>query len=430
MLDPRLLRDDAHRVAEALATRGHTFDASDYLALEADRKSLQQDVESLQAERNRRSKEIGQVKAAGDDIEPLKAQVAGLGGQLSEASQKLETLQQQIDSIQQGLPNMPQSRVPAGQDEDANVEQYQWGQRPAFDFEPRDHVDVGAAVDGLDSEAAAAIVGARFAVLSGDVARLHRALGNFMLDQHLGSGYHEVNVPFIANDSSLFGTGQLPKFEEDLFRLSEPANYYLIPTAEVPVANLVANQIVPSEGLPRKYVAHTPCFRAEAGSAGRDVRGMIRQHQFEKVELVWVTTPESSDAAFMQLRTDAEDILQQLGLAYRVVNLCSGDMGFSAARTDDLEVWLPSQATFREVSSCSNCESFQARRMGARYRDPETDKPQLVHTLNGSALALGRTLVAILENYQQADGSVAVPEVLVGYMGGKRHIEVATPGSN
>ncbi|NNC22810.1 serine--tRNA ligase [Salinisphaera sp. USBA-960] len=423
MLDPRVLREDTDRVADALAERGYFFNAEAYLGLEENRKELQQDVESLQAERNRRSKEIGQAKANGEDIEPLKREVDGLGERLAEAKRELDNIREQADEFHRDLPNLPQADVPTGQDDTDNVEQYRCGQPPAFDFEPRDHVDIGAALDGLDSDAAATIAGARFSVLSGGVARLHRALGNFMLDIHMANGYREVNVPFIANSASLFGTGQLPKFEDDLFRLSEPSNYYLIPTAEVPVANLVADQVVPAEDLPLKYVAHTPCFRAEAGSAGRDVRGMIRQHQFEKVELVWVTTPEQSNEALACLRADAEDILARLGLAYRVMTLCTRDMGFSAARTEDLEVWLPSQETYREVSSCSNCEAFQARRMGARYRDPETGKPRLVHTLNGSALALGRTLVAILENYQQADGSIAVPEALIGYMGGTTHIE-------
>ncbi len=423
MLDPRLLREDADRVADTLAARGYFFNAQEYLGLDEYRKELQNDVESLQAERNRKSKEIGRAKAEGEDIEPLKRQVAGLGDRLAEAKRELEKIQEKEDAFHVSLPNLPQPEVPEGEDENDNVEQYRWGEVPEFDFEPRDHVDVGRIVDGIDSETAAGIVGARFSVLSGDVARLHRALGNFMLDRHLETNYREVNVPFIANSASLFGTGQLPKFAADLFRLTEPSNYYLIPTAEVPVANLVADTIIPAEQLPLKYVAHTPCFRAEAGSAGRDVRGMIRQHQFEKVELVWVTSPEDSDAAFKTLRADAESILQALGLAYRVMTLCSRDMGFAAARTDDLEVWLPSQKLYREVSSCSNCEAFQARRMGARYRDPETGKPRLVHTLNGSALALGRTLVAILENYQHADGSVTVPDALVDYMGGKTRIE-------
>ncbi|MES1935604.1 seryl-tRNA synthetase [Salinisphaera hydrothermalis C27AD] len=423
MLDPRLLRNDPQSVAVALARRGFEFDAAGYAALEEKRKALQTRAESLQAERNQRSKAIGKAKAAGEDIEPLKEAVAGLGAELDQAKAELETIAEQLNDIQAGLPNLPDAAVPEGADEDDNAVIRHWGEPPSFDFEVADHVEVGEKLHGLDAATAAKITGARFTIMQGGVARLHRALIAFMIDKHVASGYTEVNVPYIVNSKSLYGTGQLPKFGEDLFRLTEPDDYYLIPTAEVPVSNMVAGEIVEPERLPLRYVAHTPCFRAEAGSAGRDVRGMIRQHQFEKVELINIAHPDDSDACHEAMLASAESVLQDLELAYRVVDLCGGDIGFSAARTFDLEVWLPSQQTYREISSISNTRDFQARRMGARYRDAETGKPRLLHTLNGSGVAAGRALVAVLENHQRADGSVGIPAVLRPYMGGIDVIE-------
>jgi len=418
MLDPRLLRNDPHAVATALARRGFDFDADHYTELDARRKTLQERTEALQAERNRRSKEIGKAKAAGEDIEPLKQAVAGLGDELDGARHELEAVQQQQNEIREGLPNLAQSSVPDGDSEDDNVELRRVGEPGSFDFDVRDHVAIGEGLAGMDAAVAAKITGARFTVMQGGVARLHRALIAFMLDRHTGNGYTELNVPYIVNARSLYGTGQLPKFGEDLFRLAEPDDYYLIPTAEVPVTNLVADEIVAAEALPLKFVTHTPCFRAEAGAAGRDVRGMIRQHQFEKVELVNMVHPDESDAALEAITASAESILQALELPYRVMSLCAGDIGFAAARTHDLEVWLPSQERYREISSCSNFEDFQARRMGARFRDAETGKPRLLHTLNGSGLAVGRALVAVLENHQQADGSVTIPSALQPFMDG------------
>ena len=423
MLDPRLLRNDPQAVAEALKRRGFDFDAQAYGELDARRKSLQTRTEELQAERNRRSKAIGKAKAAGEDIEPLKAEVSGLGDQLDEAKRELDTIQAEQDAVRAGLPNIAADDVPDGESEDDNVEACRWGEPRAFDFDVRDHVEVGEALSGLDAATAAKITGARFTVLQGGVARLHRALIAYMLETHLANGYTELNVPYIVNARSLYGTGQLPKFGEDLFRLAEPEDYYLIPTAEVPMTNIVADEIVDPDRLPLKFVTHSPCFRAEAGAAGRDVRGMIRQHQFEKVEMVNAVLPEESDAALEALTASAESILQGLELPYRVVTLCTGDIGFAAAKTYDLEVWLPSQETYREISSCSNCRDFQARRMGARYRDPETGKPRLLHTLNGSGLAIGRTLVAVLENHQNADGSVTIPAALRPFMGGIEKLE-------
>lgn len=425
MLDPRLLRNDPESVASALARRGFEFDAAAYRALEEQRKAQQTRAEELQAERNQRSKAIGKAKAAGEDIEPLKEAVAGLGAQLDEAKTELEALQTRLTDIQSGLPNLPDAAMPDGEDETDNAVIRHWGEPPSFAFEVRDHVAVGEGLAGLDAAAGAKITGARFTVMRGGVARLHRALIAYMLDMHVGTGYTELNVPYIVNSKALYGTGQLPKFGEDLFRLTEPEDYYLIPTAEVPVSNLVADEIVPDEQLPLRYVAHTPCFRAEAGAAGRDVRGMIRQHQFEKVELINIARPDESDACHEAMLANAERVLQGLELAYRVVDLCGGDIGFAAARTYDIEVWLPSQQTYREISSISNTRDFQARRMGARYRDPETGKPRLLHTLNGSGVAAGRALVAILENHQQADGSVAIPKALQPYMGGIESIATA-----
>ena len=422
MLDPRTLRNDPHAVAAALATRGFVFDADAFAALDDDRKRLQTRAEDLQAERNQRSRSIGQAKAAGNDIEPLKQAVAGLGDQLQAAEQALADVRARQDEIVAGLPNLTAPAVPIGASEDDNVELRREGRPPTFAFAVRDHMAIGEALGGIDAATAARITGARFTVLQGPIARLHRALIAFMLDRHTARGYLELNVPYIVNANALFGTGQLPKFGEDLFRLAEPDGYYLIPTAEVPVTNLVAGEILAAESLPRRYVTHTPCFRSEAGSAGRDVRGLIRQHQFEKVEMVHVVHPDESAAELEILTANAESILQELELAYRVVALCTGDIGFAATRTHDLEVWLPSQEAYREISSCSNCGDFQARRMGARFRDPDTGKPRLVHTLNGSGLAIGRTLVALLENHQRADGSVAVPTALRPFMGGVRQI--------
>ena len=428
MLDPKLLRTQTADVAAGLARRGFLFDEAAFSALESRRKAVQLETERLQAERNAKSKGIGQAKARGEDVAPLLAEVEGLKGALDAAAGELATIQAELDAFLLGLPNLPDAAVPDGKDEDDNVELRRWGTPRTFEFAVRDHSDLGEAWDeaagpALDFAAAAALTGARFAVMRGDLARLHRALAQFMLDLHVDRhGYREVMVPFIVNADSLRGTGQLPKFGEDLFRLDGDAGWHLIPTAEVPVTNLVRDRILDAEALPLRMVCHSPCFRSEAGSAGRDTRGMIRQHQFEKVELVHIVRPEDSEAALEALTGHAEAVLQALGLPYRVVALCTGDMGFSARRTYDIEVWLPSQQRYREISSCSNCGDFQARRMQARYRHPETRKPELLHTLNGSALAVGRTLVAVLENFQNADGSVDIPEVLRPYMGGRARL--------
>jgi seryl-tRNA synthetase len=423
MLDPRLLRADPERLVSALAKRGVTLDLNGLIELDNQRKSLQQETEKLQNERNIRAKSIGQAKAAGQDVVSLLAEVSDLGDRLDAAKLSLGKVQQTFNDTWIQLPNLPQNCVPAGKDENNNVEMHRWGTPKTFDFTPKDHVTLGEfqTQNGLamDFAAATKLTGSRFVVLRGPLARLHRALIQFMLDQHtLQHGYEEAYVPFIVNSDSLTGTGQLPKFAEDLFRLQGDQEYYLIPTAEVPVTNLVRDEIVAAEKLPLKYVCHTPCFRSEAGSYGRDTRGMIRQHQFEKVELVQMVRPQDSNAALETLSAHAERILQLLELPYRAMQLCGGDMGAGAARTIDLEVWLPSQDCYREISSCSNFEDYQARRMQARWRNPETGKPELLHTLNGSGLAIGRTVVAILENYQQANGHVQVPAVLVPYMGG------------
>ena len=419
MLDPRLIRNQLDETAVRLAARGFKLDTASIAALEAERKEVQVRTQALQNERNTRSKAIGKAKAAGEDIAPLMAEVADLGEQLKQGEARLEALQAELNDILLGVPNIPHASVPAGKDENDNLEVRRWGEPRSFDFTPRDHVDVGDALGLLDFETAAKVAGARFAVMSGALARLHRALIQFMLDLHTGEhGYTETYVPYLVNAVSLLGTGQLPKFEADLFKMSGEQNYYLIPTAEVPVTNIVRDVIVEADAMPRRFVAHTPCFRSEAGSYGKDTRGMIRQHQFEKVELVQVVRPEDSYAALEQLTAHAETVLQRLGLPYRVMALCGGDIGFSAAKTYDLEVWLPGQQKYREISSCSNFEDFQARRLQARWRNPATGKPELVHTLNGSGLAVGRTLVAIMENYQEADGRVRVPEVLHPYMGG------------
>ena len=422
MIDPKLLRTQTDTIAAQLARRGFTLDVAAFRELEERRKALQIESEQLQQERNTRSKSIGQAKAAGQDIAPLLAEVEGMKQQLEAKGDELEAVQTEIEQLAMGLPNPPAEDVPDGADESDNVELRRWGEpRPAEGA--LDHVAVGEGLGGLDFAQAAKLTGSRFNVMHGDVAQLHRALVAFMMDLHgREHGYEEVAVPFIVNEASLRGTGQLPKFGEDLFRLEGEAPWYLIPTAEVPVTNLLRDEIVEADSLPRRWVAHTPCFRAEAGAAGRDTRGMIRQHQFEKVELVHAVKPEDSDAALEVLTGHAEAVLQRLNLPYRVIVLCTGDMGFGARKTYDIEVWLPSQDTYREISSCSNCGDFQARRMQARWRNPETRKPELLHTLNGSALAIGRALVAILENYQQADGSVLVPEVLQPYMGGRARI--------
>jgi seryl-tRNA synthetase len=423
MLDPRLLRTDLQRVAEQLGRRGLALDTARFEALEARRKAVQMEVQELQGQRNARSKAIGKAKAAGRDIAPLLAEVDDLGSRLKAFEEALTAVQDEVSQIALGLPNLPNQDVPDGRDEADNREERRWGEPPRFAFEPRDHVDLGAQRGWMDFDAGAKIAGSRFVVLSGPLARLHRALIQLMLDVHTTEhGYTEAYVPYLVNAESLRGTGQLPKFEADLFRVpldgSGERDYYLIPTAEVPVTNLFRDQIVEADALPRKWVAHTPCFRSEAGSYGKDTRGMIRQHQFEKVELVQAVRPQDSYAALEALTGHAEAILQRLGLAYRVVTLCTGDLGFSSAKTYDLEVWLPGQGRYREISSCSNFEDFQARRLQARWRNPETGKPELLHTLNGSGLAVGRTLVAVLENYQEADGSVRIPDALQPYLGG------------
>ncbi|MFT5082580.1 MAG: seryl-tRNA synthetase [Lentisphaeria bacterium] len=423
MLDPKYVRSHLGELAEKLLTRGYSFDVKQFQALDEKRKSLQVKCESLQQERNSRAKNIGKAKAAGEDIAPLLQEVDSLKQVLSESESDVTSILAELEEILVGLPNIPADDVPYGKNEDENVEVSKWGEPSSFDFEVRDHVDVGATLGGLDFEAAGKITGSRFAIMTGDVARLHRALIQLMLDTHTEEhAYEEIYVPFIVNKESLFGTGQLPKFEEDLFKLTDDRELYLIPTAEVPVTNVMRGAIIDENILPKKYACHTPCFRSEAGSYGRDTRGMIRQHQFEKVELVQFVNPQSSDHALEELTGNAEAILQKLELAYRKMILCTGDIGFSSRKTYDLEVWLPSQNKYREISSCSNFGDFQARRMKARYRNSSTGKPEFLHTINGSGLAVGRTLVAILENYQQTDGSVKIPQALQGYMGGKTHI--------
>ncbi len=419
MLDPRLIRNELEATAQRLVARGFTLDVQQLAALEAERKQVQVEAEKLQAERNAKSKAIGKAKAAGEDVAPLMSAVADLGDKLKQAEARLVDVQQKLERELLGVPNLPHETVPSGKSEHDNVEVRRVGEPKKFDFTPKDHVDLGAALGMMDFDAAAKISGARFVTLSGSLARLQRALTQFMLDIHTQEhGYTEVYVPYLVNADSLRGTGQLPKFEQDLFALKGEQNYYLIPTAEVPVTNLVRDEILEPKSLPRKYVAHTPCFRSEAGSYGKDTRGMIRQHQFEKVELVQIVRPQDSFAALEQLTSHAEEILKKLELPYRVVALCTGDMGFAAAKTYDLEVWLPSQNKYREISSCSNFTDFQARRMQARWRNPDTGKPELVHTLNGSGLAVGRTLVAIMENCQDKQGYIHIPAVLMLYMGG------------
>ncbi|ODC03738.1 serine--tRNA ligase [Terasakiispira papahanaumokuakeensis] len=419
MLDPKLLRNDLDRVAELLAKRGFNLDKTAFNTLEEKRRELQTATESLQNERNTRSKAIGKAKASGEDIQPLLDEVADLGSQLDEAKQNLSQVQDELNDFLAGIPNLPHDSVPVGRDEDDNVEVRRWGTPREFDFDIQDHVDLGQREGLLDFELAAKITGSRFAVMRGGMARLHRALAQLMLDtQTLEHGYTECYVPYMVNADSLMGTGQLPKFEEDLFKMNNEQGYYLIPTSEVPLTNTARGEIFEAKELPVKLTAQTPCFRSEAGSYGRDTRGMIRQHQFEKVEMVQLVHPEKSYEALDEMVGHAEAILQKLELPYRVVSLCTGDMGFGAAKTYDLEVWVPSQQTYREISSVSNCEDFQARRMQARFRSPDQKKPELLHTLNGSGLAVGRCLVAVLENYQQADGRIKVPEVLKPYMAG------------
>ena len=416
MLDPKNLRQDLDGVATNLARRGFKLDRERYLALESERKDLQVKVEGLRQARNERSKAIGRAKAAGGDVDALKREVGQLGDELANGEARLAVLTAELDDFQARLPNLLHSSVPEGADSDANVEVRRWGEPPEFSFEPLDHVALGEKLGLIDFDAAAKLSGARFVVLTGAMARLHRAIAQLMLDIHTREhGYTEAYVPYLVNDASLFGTGQLPKFAADLFALEGENKLRLIPTAEVSLTNLVRDTIVEPNQLPLRLTAHSPCFRSEAGSYGQDTRGMIRQHQFDKVELVHVVRPDESYRELEILVGHAEKVLQRLGLAYRVMALCGGDTGPSSAKTYDLEVWLPGQNKYREISSCSNCEAFQARRMQARWRNPETGKPELVHTLNGSALAVGRTLVAVLENYQQADGSVLIPEALHPY---------------
>jgi len=426
MLDPRHLRSQLDDIAARLQTRGYHLDVAHYRSLEERRKGLQIRVEELQNQRNQSAKAIGKAKAAGEDIQPLLDAVADLGAQLESAKAELTELMDTLEALHLGMPNVPEPGVPVGKDEDDNVEIRRWGQPAALGFKALDHVQLGEAGDGLDFAAGARLAGARFVVMRGGMARLHRALAQFMLDLHgREHGYTEVNVPHLVNAAAMQGTGQLPKFEDDLFAIRGDHPYYLIPTAEVPVTNLARDQILEADTLPLKYVCHSPAFRAEAGSAGKDTRGMIRQHQFEKVELVQLVRPEDSASALEALTGHAEEVLRRLELPYRVLQLCTGDMGFSATRTYDLEVWLPGQDRYREISSCSNCGDFQARRMQARWRNPDTGKPELLHTLNGSGLAVGRCLVAVLENYQEADGRVRIPAVLQPYMANAEYLDQA-----
>ena len=419
MLDQKLVRNSPQDVADKLLKKGFTLDLERLHNLEEARKQLQIDTENLQSERNSKSKEIGKLKAQGQDTTAIMAAVSSFGAQLDSKKAQLKIVQDDLNAMLMAIPNIPHDSVPSGADEDDNQEVLVWGEKPNFDFAVKDHVDLGEGLGGLDFGAAIKITGTRFMVLKGPLARLHRALIQFMLNSHIHEhGYEEVYVPYLVNAESLRGTGQLPKFEEDLFKVPGERNLYLIPTAEVPVTNLVRDEIIDANQLPLRFTCHTPCFRSEAGSHGRDTRGLVRQHQFEKVEMVQMVKPTDSTAALEELTGHAEYILKTLGLAYRKVILCGGDLGFSAIKTYDLEVWLPGQNKYREISSCSNMGDFQARRMQARWRNPETGKPELLHTLNGSGLAVGRTLLAILENYQQQDGSILVPEALVPYMGG------------
>ena len=418
MLDPQLLRNDIEQVAKALTKRGFKLDIVAIETLEEKRKAIQVKTQQLQQQRNTRSKEIGKAKSQGKDAQALLDEVASLGDELKSSEEELNEVQKELNDIIMEIPNIPHESVPEGESEEDNEEVRRWGEPKVFDFTVKDHVDLGESLGLLDFEAAVRIAGARFSLMQGGIARLHRALIQFMLDTHTRDhGYTELNVPYLVNADSLRGTGQLPKFGEDLFHIEEH-DLYLIPTAEVPVTNIARDQILSAETMPRKYVCHTPCFRSEAGSYGKDTRGMIRQHQFEKVELVQMVKAEDSYDALEELTGHAEKILELLDLPYRVVTLCGGDIGFSATKTYDIEVWLPGQEKYREISSCSNFEAFQARRMKARWRNPDTGKPELIHTLNGSGLAIGRTLVAVLENYQDSEGHIAIPEILKSYMGG------------
>ncbi|MBT4357654.1 MAG: serine--tRNA ligase [Proteobacteria bacterium] len=424
MLDSQLLRNDLESVAEKLAPRGFSLDVAQLQDLERKRKALQTEQQELQAQRNKSAKEVGRLKASGEDATGLINETAGIGARLVTVDEALSVVQTELDGLLKGIPNIPHDSVPSGNSEDDNIEIRRWGNPAELGFDPLDHVSLGAGLKMMDFDIAAKITGSRFVVMSDSLARLHRALIQFMLDVHtLENGYRETYVPYLVNSDSLFGTGQLPKFADDQFMTATDPPYYLIPTAEVPVTNLYAKTVIDGNELPIKRVCHTPCFRSEAGSYGKDTRGMIRQHQFEKVELVQIVEPERSWTALEELTANAEGILQRLDLPYRVVTLCGGDLGFSAAKTYDLEVWLPAQNKYREISSCSNFEAFQARRMQARYKKSSADKPQLVHTLNGSGLAVGRTLVAVMENYQDENGSVSIPSALRPYMGGLTNIK-------
>lgn len=424
MLDPSLLKSDIENIAAQLATRGYHLDVDAFTRLEGKRKEQQTLTEALQAKRNSRSKEIGRAKAQGDDIQPLVDEIAGLSDEIKVAEGALNQILAELEDLQSAIPNLPHESVPEGESEEDNLEVRRWGEPKPYPFRAKDHVDLGDDLGLIDFDLGAKLTGSRFVVMKGAVARLHRALIQFMLDLHTENhGYSEVNVPYMVNTESLYGTGNLPKFEIDLFAVKSDPQYYLIPTAEVPVTNFVRNTIVDEGDLPLQMVAHTPCFRSEAGSYGKDTRGMIRQHQFEKVELVQIVKPDDSYDALERLTGHAEKVLQLLELPYRVVVLCRGDMGFGAAKTYDIEVWLPGQERYREISSCSNLEAFQARRMQARWRNSVSGKPELVHTLNGSALAVGRTLVAVIENYQQQDGSIVIPSVLRKYMGNRETIK-------
>ena len=424
MLDPLILRNDLESTVAALETRGYSLDSGKYEALEARRKSLQTQMEELQSKRNASAKSIGNAKAQGEDIQPLLDAVTKLGTELKSVEAQFRKVRDEQAAWMLDMPNLAAADVPVGADEADNIELRKWGVVPSFDYEPRDHVELGDLHQMMDAEAAAKLAGARFTLLKASFARLHRALAQFMLDVHTQEhGYTEVYVPYLVKGEAMQGTGQLPKFADDAFATTDEPPRYLVPTAEVPVTNLAADQIFAASELPIKYTAQTPCFRREAGSAGQDTRGMIRQHQFEKVELVHIVQADDAEAAHEELTGNAETILQKLKLAYRTLLLCTGDMGFSACKTYDIEVWLPGQGAYREISSCSNCGDFQARRMKARVRNPESGKPELVHTLNGSGLAVGRTLIAVLENYQQRDGSILIPEVLQPYMGGQVVIE-------
>ena len=423
MLDPRLFRTDLDYIKQQLDRRSFAFDTEAYEALESRRKIIQIKTQDLQNEKNKSAKNIGQAKAKGEDIQPLLDQVQHLGEQLKQAETELSEIQLQMTALMEAIPNILDESVPAGKDEDDNIEISRWGDVPEFSFQPKDHVDLGES-KGLDFELAAKITSARFAVLQGPLARLQRAIIQLMLDTHVAEhGYSETYVPYLVNADSLYGTGQLPKFEADLFKANDDPALYLIPTAEVPVTNIVRDVIVDAKQMPLKFVCHTPCFRSEAGAYGRDVRGMIRQHQFEKVEMVQIVSAEESEKAHEELTNHAENILKKLKLPYRKVLLCAGDTGFSSSITYDLEVWLPGQDKYREISSCSNFKGFQARRMQARWRNPETGKPELVHTINGSGLAAGRTLIAVMENYQDEQGRIHIPEALKPYMGGVEIIE-------